>query len=95
MVMSGWSVNLIILFPGGLKPPKRFQYPTTALLESAEGETKVCGMTVFERDIKSSGQDIKPSGQAIKRRHKLIILCEQEILLSKRDTKMFGRDILS
>ena len=48
--MSGWSVNLTTLFLGRLRPPKRLtrtsctyfsQYLTTALLEKAEGETKV------------------------------------------------------
>ena len=52
MVMSGRSVNLPTLFLGRLRPPKRLtstlctyfrQKLTTALLESAEGETKVCG----------------------------------------------------
>ena len=54
MVMSGRSVNLSILFPGRLRPPKWListsctyfrQLLTTALLQSAEGETKVCGRT--------------------------------------------------
>ena len=54
MVMSGRSVNLTTLFLGRLRPPKRLtstsctyfcQYLTTALLEKAEGETKVCGQT--------------------------------------------------
>ena len=48
--MSGWSVNLTTLFLGSLRPPKRLtstscthfrQKLTTALLEKAEGETKV------------------------------------------------------
>ena len=52
MVMSGRSVNLPTLFLGRLRPPKQLtstsctyfrQKLTTALLESAEGETKVCG----------------------------------------------------
>ena len=52
MVMSGRSVNLPTLFLGRLGPLKRLtstlctyfrQKLTTALLESAEGETKVCG----------------------------------------------------
>ena len=52
MVMSGPSDNLPTLFLGRLRPPKRLtstlctyfrQKLTTALLESAEGETKVCG----------------------------------------------------
>ena len=52
MVMSGRSVNLPTLFLGRLRPPERLtstlctyfhQKLTTALLESAEGETKVCG----------------------------------------------------
>ena len=52
MVMSGRSVNLPTLFLGRLRPPKWLtstlctyfrQKLTTALLESAEGETKVCG----------------------------------------------------
>ena len=49
--MSGRSVNLTTLFLGRLRPPKRLtstsytyfrQYMTTALLEKAEEETKVC-----------------------------------------------------
>ena len=56
MVMSGWSVNLATLFLGRLRPPKQFTSTlctyfhlqlTTALLESAEGETKVCGQTGY------------------------------------------------
>ena len=56
MVMSGWSVNLATLFLGRLRPPKQFtsalctyfhQQLTTALLESAEEETKVCGQTGY------------------------------------------------
>ena len=56
MVMSGRSVNLPTLFLGRLRPPKRLtstlctyfrQKLTTALLESAEGETKVCGRTGY------------------------------------------------
>ena len=48
--MSGRSVNLTTLFLGRLRPPKRLtstsctyfgQLLTTALLEKAEGETKV------------------------------------------------------
>ena len=58
MVMSGRSVNLPTLF---LRPPKRLtstlctyfrQKLRTALLESAEGETKVCGRTGYRtRDL--------------------------------------------
>ena len=53
-VMSGRSVNLTTLFLGRLRPPKRLtstsciylcQLLTTAPLETAEGETKVCGQT--------------------------------------------------
>ena len=61
MVMSGLSVNLPTLFLGRLRPPKRLtstlctyfrQKLTTALLESAEGETKVCGRTGYRtRDL--------------------------------------------
>ena len=61
MVMSGQSVNLPTLFLGRLRPPKRLtstlctyfrQKLTTALLESAEGETKVCGRTGYRtRDL--------------------------------------------
>ena len=61
MVMSGRSVNLPTLFQGRLRPPKRLtstlctyfrQKLTTALLESAEGETKVCGLTGYRtRDL--------------------------------------------
>ena len=61
MVMSGRSVNLPTLFLGRLRPPKRListlctyfrQKLTTALLESAEGETKVCGRTGYRtRDL--------------------------------------------
>ena len=56
MVMSGPLVNLPTLFLGRLRPPKRLtstlytyfrQKLTTALLESAEGETKVCGRTGY------------------------------------------------
>ena len=63
MVISGWSVNLSILCPGRLRHPKRLtstsstyfrQLLTTALLQSVEGETKVCGRTsghlAFESD---------------------------------------------
>ena len=54
--MSGRSVNLTTLFLGRLRPPKRLtstlctyfhQKLTTALLKSAEGETKVCGQTGY------------------------------------------------
>ena len=61
MVMSGRSVNLPTLFLGRLRPPKRLtstlctyfrQKLTTALLESAKGETKVCGRTGYRtRDL--------------------------------------------
>ena len=61
MVMSGRSVNLPTIFLGRLRPPKRLtstlctyfrQKLTTALLESAEGETKVCGRTGYRtRDL--------------------------------------------
>ena len=61
MVMSGRSVNLPTLFLDRLRPPKRLtstlctyfrQKLTTALLESAEGETKVCGRTGYRaRDL--------------------------------------------
>ena len=61
MVMSGRSVNLPTLFLGRLRPPKRLTSTlctyfrrklTTALLESAEGETKVCGRTGYRtRDL--------------------------------------------
>ena len=56
MVMSERSVNLPTLLLGRLRPPKRLtstlctyfrQKLTTALLESAEGETKVCGRTGY------------------------------------------------
>ena len=40
--MSGQSGNLTTPFPYRLRPPKR-----TALLESAEGETKVCGLNWY------------------------------------------------
>ena len=56
MVMSGRSVNLPTLFLGRLRPPKRLtstlctyfrQKLTTALLESAEGESKyVAGLGI-------------------------------------------------
>ena len=59
--MSGRSVNLPTLFLGRLRPPKRLtstlctyfrQKLTTALLVSAEGETKVCGRTGYRtRDL--------------------------------------------
>ena len=54
MVKLGCSVNLSTLFLGRLKPPKWVtstsctyfcQVLTTALLESEEGEMKVCGRT--------------------------------------------------
>ena len=54
--MSGRSVNLTTLFLGRLRPPKQFtstlctyfhQYLTTALVEKAEGETKVCCQTGY------------------------------------------------
>ena len=49
--MSGRSVNLPTLFLGRLRPPKWCTYfrqkLTTALLESAEGETKVYGRTGY------------------------------------------------
>ena len=61
MVMSGRSVNLPTLFLGRVRPPERLtstlctyfrQKPTTALFESAEGETKVCGRTGYRtRDL--------------------------------------------
>ena len=61
MVMSGRSVNLPTLFLVRLRPPKRLtstlytyfrQKLTTALLESAEGETKVCGRSGYRtRDL--------------------------------------------
>ena len=61
MVMSGRSFNLPTLFLGRLRPPKRListlctyfrQKLTTALLESAEGETKVSGRTWYRtRDL--------------------------------------------
>ena len=61
MVMSGRSVNLPPLFLGRLRPSKRLtstlctsfrQKLTTALFESAEGETKVCGRTGYRtRDL--------------------------------------------
>ena len=61
--MSGQSVNLTTLFLGMLRSPKRLtstsnqctcfrQKLTTALLESAEGETKECGRTRYQtRDL--------------------------------------------
>ena len=54
--MSGRSVNLTTLFLGRLRPPKRLtstsctyfhQLLTIALLEKAEGETKVCCQTGY------------------------------------------------
>ena len=54
--MSGRSVNLTTLFLGRLRPPKQLtrtsctyfcQQLTTALLEKAEGETKVCCQTGY------------------------------------------------
>ena len=56
MVMSGWSVIPTTLFLGKLRPPKQLtstsctyfcQELTTTLIESAEGETKVCGHTRY------------------------------------------------
>ena len=59
--MSGRSVNLPTLFLGRFRPPKRLtstlctyfrQKLTTALLDSAEGEMKVCGRTGYRtRDL--------------------------------------------
>ena len=55
--MSGLSVNLTTLFLGRLRPPKRLtstlctyfrQKLTTASLESAERDTKVCGQTGYQ-----------------------------------------------
>ena len=61
MVMSGRSVNLPTLFLGRLRPLQRLtstlcayfrQKLTSALLESAEGETKICGRTGYRtRDL--------------------------------------------
>ena len=61
MVMSGRSFNLPTLFQDRLRPPKQLtstlctyfrQKLTTALLESAEGETKVCSRTGYRtRDL--------------------------------------------
>ena len=54
--MSGRSVNLTALFLGRLRPPKRLtgtscthfrQQLKTALLEKAEGGTKVCCQTGY------------------------------------------------
>ena len=51
------QLSLTTLFLGRLRPPKRLtstsctyfrQYLTTALLESEEGETKVCGQTRYQ-----------------------------------------------
>ena len=67
MVMSVRSLNLTTLsFLDRLKPPKKFtstsctyfrQQLTTALFESAEGEAKVCGRTVYRtRDLRLSSQ---------------------------------------
>ena len=65
-VMSGRSVNIITLFLGRLGPPKRLtstsctyfrQKLTTAPLESAEGETKVCGQTGYRtQDLRLTSQ---------------------------------------
>ena len=57
--MSGRSVNLTTLFLGRLYDPKGltstsftyFGLLTTALLESAEGETKVCGQTGYQTRV--------------------------------------------
>ena len=58
--MSGRSVNLPTLFLGKLAPPKRLTSTlctyfrkklTNALLESAEGETKVCGRTGYRARV--------------------------------------------
>ena len=54
--MSGRSVNLTTLFLGRLRSPNRLtstsrthfrQKLTAVLLESAEGETKICGLTGY------------------------------------------------
>ena len=67
MVMSGRSVNLATLFLGRLRPPKRltsapcicFRHElATVLLESAEGETKVCGRINLEP---SRHKDLEPT----------------------------------
>ena len=53
--MSGRSVNQTTFFLGRLRPPKRItstscpyfcETLTTALLEKAEGETKVCALPI-------------------------------------------------
>ena len=64
--MSGRSVNLTTLLLGRLRPPKRLtstsctyfrQHLTTALLESAEGQTKVCGQTGYPtQDLRLKSQ---------------------------------------
>ena len=55
MVMPGLSVNLTRRFLSRLGPPKQLtstlctcfcQFLTTALIESAEGETEVCGQSI-------------------------------------------------
>ena len=77
MVMSGRAVNLPTLFLGSFRPPKRLastlctyfrQKLTTALLESAEGETKVGGQTGYRtRDLwllkQTQGEGTYTNGQ--------------------------------
>ena len=57
MVISGRSINLTTLFQCRLRPPKRListnckysrQKLIIAVLESAEGELKVCGRTGYQ-----------------------------------------------
>ena len=63
MVMSGRSVNLTTLFLGRLRPPKRLTSTkcahfrkklTSALLESAEGKTKVFGQIGYRTGTSGS-----------------------------------------
>ena len=52
IVMSGRSVILTTLFLGRLRPPKWLTGTVTALLQSADGITKVCGRTGYKtRDL--------------------------------------------
>ena len=60
MVISGRSVNLITLFLGRRRPPKWLTstkctyFLATALLESTDGEKKVCGRTGYQTGTSDS-----------------------------------------
>ena len=81
--MSGRSVDLTTLFLGRLRPRKRFPSTscTTALLESAEGETKVCGRTRYRtRDLGLMSQ----TRYRLRYAARLLSLANQNISKKKR-----------